>query len=144
MGLERDARTAVLHVQRVSDADDARLERQRAAAPPVADDRVHDLGGDDGALGVVVDVREQAVEQVGGEEQAERLMVDAVDRHAEVVQQAGAGDHDFGVATGSWRSRRSIAEGTPARWSRRKIRSALLSTICRCTHEWSTCRAAAR
>ena len=38
-----DARAAVLHVERVGDAHDAGLERQRPPALAVADDRVQDL-----------------------------------------------------------------------------------------------------
>jgi hypothetical protein len=95
--LDVHARAAVLHIQRVGHAHHAGLERQRPAVLAVADDRVQDLGGDHGPLGVLVDVREQAVEQVGGEEEAERLVVDAVDRHAEVVQQAAAGDDHLGI-----------------------------------------------
>ena len=95
--LHRHARAAVLHVERVGHAHDPGLERERPPAAAVADDRVHDLGGDDRPLGLLVDAGQQRVQLVGGEEQAERLVVDAVDRHAEVVQQAGAGDHHLGV-----------------------------------------------
>ena len=66
-GLEGDAGAALLHVERVGDAHDAGLERQRAPALAVADDRVLDLAGDDRPLGLLVDLREQVVEQVGGE-----------------------------------------------------------------------------
>ena len=95
--LQRHARAAVLHIERVSDSHDACLQRQRPAAAAVADDRVQDLRRDDRPLRLVVDIGEQLVEMVGGEEQAVRLVVDAVDRHPEVVQQAAAGDHHLGV-----------------------------------------------
>src|SRR3954453_2182004 len=45
--LQRRARAAVLHVERVGHAHDARLERERAPGAAVADDRVQDLRGDD-------------------------------------------------------------------------------------------------
>ena len=70
------------------------------ALAPVADDRVHRLGGDDRALGLLVDGGEQRAELVGGQEQAVALVVVAVDRHADAVHQAGRGDHHLGVVLG--------------------------------------------
>ena len=124
VGLQRRARAAVLHVERVGHAHDARLERQRPAAAAVADDRVQDLRGDDRALGLLVDALEQPVERVGGEEQAVRLVVDAVDRHAEVVQQAAAGDDHLGVRGRSSRGRSRSPDFTPCLCSMRNSRSA--------------------
>ena len=87
----------MLHVERVGHAHDARLERQRAPALAMADDRVLHLRRDHGLVGFVVDILEQVAEQVAGEVQAVRLVVDTVDRHPEVVQQAAARDHHLGV-----------------------------------------------
>jgi hypothetical protein len=95
--LHRHARAAVLHVERIRHAHDAGLERERPPAAAVPDDRVHGLGRDDRALGLLVDATQQRVHVVGGEEQAEGLVVGAVDRHAEVVQQAPERDHHLGV-----------------------------------------------
>jgi hypothetical protein len=75
----------------------SRASATRTTPASTGDDRVQHLRGDDRALGLLVDVGQEAVEVIGGEEEAERLVVDAVDRHAEVVEQAGPGDHDLGV-----------------------------------------------
>ena len=56
------------------------------------------LGHDDRALRLAVDVLEQPRQPVGGEEQRVRLVVGAVDGHADAVQQRSGGDHDLGVA----------------------------------------------
>ena len=64
----------------------------------VTDDRVQRLGRDDRPLGLLVDVRQQRAELVGGEEQAVALVVIAVDRHPDAVQEAGPRDHHLGVA----------------------------------------------
>ncbi len=66
---------------------------------------MEDLGGDDGALGLAVGVGEQAVERAAGEEEAVGLVIGAVDRHADVVQERAAGDHHLGVARRSSRGR---------------------------------------
>ena len=58
--LERDARAALRHVERVGDAEDARLERERLAVGAVARDRLQHLGDDHGAVGLVVDARRAA------------------------------------------------------------------------------------
>ena len=87
------------HVERVGDSDHAGLDRVGLAAAAVADDRVQRLGDHDGALGgVLVDVGEQLAQLALGEEEAEGLVIGAVDRHADVVQQRPGGDHDLGVA----------------------------------------------
>ena len=51
----------------------------------------------DRPLGLLVDLLEQLRQAVGGEEQAERLVVGAVDRHAGVVEHAAGGDHHLRV-----------------------------------------------
>ena len=77
-----------------------RLERVGLAASAVADDRVQDLGDDDAPLRLLVAALEQVVEAVGHEEQAVCLVVGAVDRHPDVVQEGAPGDHYLGVALG--------------------------------------------
>ena len=52
------------------------------------------------ALRLLVDVAEQPLQRLAGEEEAVGLVVGAVDRHADVVQQRASGDHDLGVADG--------------------------------------------
>jgi hypothetical protein len=64
----------------------------------VADDRVQDLGGDDRALRLAVGAGQQPLQGAVGEEQRVGLVVGAVDRHADVVQQSAAGDDHLGVA----------------------------------------------
>jgi hypothetical protein len=66
----------------------------------VRDDAVHGLGDDDRALGLGVDVGEQAVELVGGQEQRVALVVGPVDRHADAVEERCGRDHDLRVALG--------------------------------------------
>jgi hypothetical protein len=61
----------------------------------VRDDRVHRLGDDDRALGLGVDLGQQAAELVGGEEERVVLVVDAVDRHAHAVKERGRRDDDL-------------------------------------------------
>ncbi len=56
------------------------------------------LGGDDRPLGLLVDVRQQRRKLVGGQEQAVALVVLAMDRHPDAVQQARGRDHHLGVA----------------------------------------------
>ena len=53
---------------------------------------------DDRPLGLLVGAGQQRPELVGGQEQAVALVVVAVDRHADAVEQAAGGDHDLGVA----------------------------------------------
>ena len=96
--LERDARAAAGHVERVGHAHDARLDRHRVAGAAVADHGVERLRDDDGQLRVLVDPVEQHRHPVGGEEEAVLLVVGAVDRHAGVVEQARGRDHHLGVA----------------------------------------------
>ena len=86
------------HVERVGDPDDPGLDRERRALAAVADDRVQRLGDDHRPLGLVVDVGQQRSELVGGQEQAVALVVLAVDRHPDAVEQAAGRDHDLGVA----------------------------------------------
>jgi hypothetical protein len=95
--LERHARAALGQVECVGHAQDPSLEGQRLAAAAVGDDGVQRLRGDDRALGLLVDIRQQLRQGVGGQEEAVLLVVGAVDRHAGVVQKAGAGDHHLGV-----------------------------------------------
>src|SRR3712207_8943523 len=57
--LEGHARSAVLHVERVRHADDARFERERPPALAVPDDGVRDLARDHRALGLLVDRSEE-------------------------------------------------------------------------------------
>ena len=75
-----------------------RLQRVGLAAAAVADDRVQDLGSDDRALGLAIGLGEQALEGAVGKEEAVGLVVGAVDRHADVVQERATGDDDLGVA----------------------------------------------
>ena len=89
-GVDRHARAALGHVERVGDAHHAGLERVGLAAAPVADDRVQGLGDDDRALGLPVGVVEQLPQLPLGQEQAVGLVVGAVDRHADVVKQRPA------------------------------------------------------
>ena len=105
------ARAAPLHVERVGDAHDPGLERERIAAAAVADDRVQRLRGEDRARGLVVDVLEQAVELPRGEEQAVGLVVGAVDGHARVVEERGGGYDHLGVL----RREPVVASPPPAR-----------------------------
>ena len=97
-GLEGDPRAALGHVERVGDAHDSRFDRVRLAAAAVADDRVQRLRRDDRALGLVVDAVEQLVELARGEQEAERLVVGAVDRETDVVQHRAGRDDHLGVA----------------------------------------------
>jgi len=64
----------------------------------VADDGVQDLGGDDGALRLAVGIGEEPFECAAGEEEAVGLVVGAVDRHADVMEQGAARDDHLGVA----------------------------------------------
>ena len=85
------------HVERVGDAEDARLERERLPVGAVADDRLQGLRHDDGALGLVVDAVEELAELRLRQEEAEVLVVLAMDRHPDVVEEGGEHDHDLGV-----------------------------------------------
>ena len=96
--LDRQAGAALGHVERVGDPDHSRLERVGLAAAAVADDRVQDLGDHHGPLGLLVDAGEQRLQALLDQEQAVGLVVGAVDRHADVVEQRAARDHDLGVA----------------------------------------------
>jgi hypothetical protein len=96
--LDRDPGAALGHVERVGDADDAGLERVGLAAAAVADDRVEDLRDDDRALRLAVAALQQPRQGAVGEEQRVGLVVGAVDRHADVVQQGAAGNDHLGVA----------------------------------------------
>ena len=80
-------RAPLRHVERVGDPHDPGLDRVRLAAAAVADDRVQRLRDDDRPLRLVVDVGEQLPQLALGEEQAVGLVVGAVDRHADVVEQ---------------------------------------------------------
>ena len=84
--LERDARAALLHVERVGDAEDSGLERQRLAVLAVARDHLQHLADEHGELGLVVEPVEQLARLRLGEEEAEVLVAVAVDRHADAVQ----------------------------------------------------------
>jgi hypothetical protein len=64
----------------------------------MADDRVQRLGDHHRQLGILVDAVEQQRQAVGGQKQAVLLVVGPVDRHAGVVEEAGGGEHDLGVA----------------------------------------------
>jgi hypothetical protein len=87
------------HVESVRDAHDARLDRVRLAAAAVADDRVERLGDHDGPLsGVAVDVGQQLAQLALGQKQAVGLVVGAMDRHPDVVQQRAGRNHHFSVA----------------------------------------------
>ena len=91
----------------------------------------------DRPLGLLVDPLEQQRQPVGGQEEAERLVVGAVDRHAGVVEQAAGGDHHLGVAAAHAvvvdHRRLDARRGS----SSRNSRSAMLSTIRTWTQEWS-------
>ena len=87
-----DARAALLHVERVGDAEDARLERQRLAVGAVADDPLQHLGDDHGQVRLLVDPVEQLAQLRLGEEEAEVLVAVAVHRHADAVRQRGQRD----------------------------------------------------
>ena len=78
--LERDARAALLHVERVGDAEDAGLERERLAVGAVADDPLQDLRDDHRPVGLVVDPVEELAQLRLGEEEAEVLVPVAVHR----------------------------------------------------------------
>ena len=125
------------HVERVGDADDPGLDRVRLAAAAVADDRVQRLGDHDRPLGrILVDVVQQLAQLPLGEEEAECLVVGAVDRHPDVVQQRTGRDHDLGVAiahpvVGDHRRLDPALDQEP------KTRRAMLSTIWTWTQEWS-------
>ena len=95
--LERDARPALLHVERVGDAEDAGLERQRLAVGAVADDPLQHLGHDHGQVRLLVDPREQLAKLRLGEEQAEVLVALAVHRHADAMRQRRQRDDHLGV-----------------------------------------------
>ena len=95
--LERDPRAALLHVERVGDAQDARLERQRLAVGAVADDPLQHLGDHHGQLGLVVDPVEQLAQLRLGEEEAEVLVAVPVHRHADAVGERGQRDDHLGV-----------------------------------------------
>ena len=95
--LERDPRAALRHVERVGDAEDAGLERQRLAVGAVARDRLQHLGDDHGELGLLVDPVEQLAHLRLGEEEAEVLVPVAVDGHPDAVEERGEGDDDLGV-----------------------------------------------
>jgi hypothetical protein len=86
------------HVEGVGDPDDARLHRERLTTATVADDRVQRLGDHHGQLGIRVGVGEQLAQLALGEKEAEGLVVDAVDRHAHVVQKSSRRDHHLRVA----------------------------------------------
>ena len=92
-----DARAALLHVERVGDAQDARLERERLAVGAVADDPLQHLGDDDRELRLLVDPGEQLAQLRLGEEEAEVLVSLAVHRHADAVGERGQGDDHLGV-----------------------------------------------
>jgi hypothetical protein len=122
-GLELHPRPALGHVQRVGDADDRALDGQRPASRAVRDDRVHSLGDDDRALGLGVDALQEDAELVGGEEQRVGLVVDAVDRHPDAVEERGGRDGDLGVAlahavVGDHRRRDAAAEEQPCQAQR--------------------------
>ena len=95
--LERDPRAALLHVERVGDAEDARLERQRLAVGAVADDPLEHLRDDHRQVGLLVDPVEQLAELRLGEEEAEVLVAVAVHRHADAVRERRQRDDDLGV-----------------------------------------------
>jgi hypothetical protein len=101
----------------------------------VADDRVQDLCGDDGALGLGVGIGEQPVEGARGEEQRVGLVVGAVDIPVSCSRAPPA------TTTSASRSRIpwsvTIAGSTPALTSSRSSRRAMLRTICMWTQEWS-------
>ena len=87
---------------------------------------------------LAVGVGEQALERRSlGEEEAVGLVVGAVDRHADVVQQGAAGDDDLGVARRDIPWSVTIAGSTPALTSSRSSRRAMLRTIWMWTQEWS-------
>ena len=97
--LDRHPRAPLGHVERVGDPDDPGLDRVGLAAAAVADDRVQRLGDHHRPLGrVLVDGREQLAQLALGEEEAVGLVVGAVDRHPDVVEQRSGGDDDLGVA----------------------------------------------
>ena len=135
--LERDPRATLRHVERVGDAEDAGLERERLAVGAVARDRLQRLGHDDGALGLLVDAVEQLAHLRLGEEEAPVLVVASVDRHADVVQERREHDDDLGVVASSSGSRAASDGCTPCFTSWRRSFRAMLVTIWMCTHEWS-------
>ena len=55
---------------------------------------------DHGPLRLLVDALEQRAELIGGQEQTEALMIVAVDRHPDAVEQASGRDHDLRVTLG--------------------------------------------
>ena len=95
--LERDARAALLHVERVGDAEDPGLERQRLAVGAMADDPLQHLRDDHGQVRLVVDPGEQLAQLRLGEEEAEVFVAVAVHRHADAVGERGQHDDDLGV-----------------------------------------------
>ena len=64
----------------------------------MTDDRVKDLGGHDRAFGLFVDSFKETRQSLTREKEAVSLVIGAVDRHPDVVEQGAARDHDFGVA----------------------------------------------
>ena len=95
--LERDPRAALRHVERVADAEDPGLERQRLAVGAMARDRLQHLGDDHRAVGLLVDPVEQLAELRLGEEEAPVLVAAPVDGHPDAVRQRGEHDDDLGV-----------------------------------------------
>jgi hypothetical protein len=124
-GLERDPRSALRHVQGIGDPDHPRLERVRHAAAPVADDRVQRLGNDDRSLRLLVDVGEEVAELALNEEQAVGLVVRAVDRQPDVVEQRPRRDHHLGVAVPhpvvDDHRRRDVGPGEQAQQAQRHV-----------------------
>ena len=123
-GLERDPRAPAGHVERVGDAHDPGLDRERRAVAPVADDRVQRLGDDDRALGLLVGAGQQRAELVGGQEQA----VSARGRRGgSTCRRSGTGSRRRSRPrrrARSSRSRRRRSGTTPRRNSSRASRSA--------------------
>src|ERR671918_658125 len=95
--LERDARAALGHVERIRDAEDAGLERERPPVLAVARDRLEDLRADDGQVGLLVQPLEELPHLRLGEEEAPVLVAVAGHGPPHAVQEGAPGDDDLGV-----------------------------------------------
>jgi hypothetical protein len=85
------------HVQGIGDPDHTAFDRVGLAAPAVPDDRVQDLRDHHGPIRLLVDIGQQRREPVGSEEEAELLVILAMDRHPDIVEEGSSGNHYLGV-----------------------------------------------